>query len=232
MCLTPLATAIGASVSVDSVTNGITLLWIAFCAHLTFNSAKTQISNRDVVWLILLAALLGLVRQNASPLLLCVLCIPAAKWRGLSRNLFFSTICAIFTLTFFVCWYTKVKDLPMPYEVPEALPSEQLHYIITNPLDYAKIFFDAHSSYFPIHMALQYVGLKLVWNPVASRGIAGMSGRYYIASAPALFFAMSGWFQLPSKKWITNDAALIVSIIIVITSTFVTFSGIFTRYYW
>ena len=164
LALTPMAMAMGSALSVDTVTNGLGFLWIALCLHYALDEAVEHLSNRQKFLLVFVAACLGLAKQSAIPLVFCLFAIPKAKWRTWKSYMGWATVVLFVSLSTYFVWYLMVCDFTVPYFPKEALPKEQLGYIISHPKAYFSTFFFTHlSPYFISNMITQYIGQKLGW---------------------------------------------------------------------
>jgi uncharacterized membrane protein len=164
LALTPMAMAIGSALSVDTVTNGLGFLWIALCLNYSLDEAVEHLSNRQKLLLIFVAACLGLAKQSAIPLVLCLFAIPKTKWGTWEAYLCWASVILFASLSTYFVWYLMVRDFTLPYLPQQTIPKEQLHYIVSHPKAYLSIFLSTHlSAYFIGDMMTQYIGRLLGW---------------------------------------------------------------------
>ena len=164
LAFTPMAMAIGSALSVDTVTNGLGFLWIALCFHYTLDESVEHLSNRQKILLVLIAAGLGLVKQSAIPLVLCLFAIPKAKWGTWKSYLCWASIILFTSLLTYFIWYLMVRDFSSWYDPQQIIPEEQLSYILGHPKAYLSTFISTHlAADFIGTIITEYIGSLLGW---------------------------------------------------------------------
>jgi uncharacterized membrane protein len=164
LALTPMAMAIGSALSVDTVNNGLGFLWIALCLHYALDDSVKQLSIRQKLLMVFVAASLGLVKQSAIPLVLCIFAIPKTKWGPWKSYLCWASVVLFASLSTYFVWYLQVRGFTVPNLFQRTIPKEQLRYIVSHPKAYLSIFLSTHlSPYFISDMMTQYIGRLLGW---------------------------------------------------------------------
>lgn len=81
LLLSPMSLSIAASASADCITNGLSFLGIAYCLNLGLQHHE-KVTNRDILYLILLTMLLGLCKPPYVILMGLVLLIPWKRYQS------------------------------------------------------------------------------------------------------------------------------------------------------
>lgn len=141
LALTPVSITLGASLSADAFTHGLSFLIIGTFLYLSIGPVQTM-QRRHFAVLILFAILLGLSKQVYVLLIGLYFLIPVKKVGSWKRYLFWSVILFLSALLPMILWTLSVRGLVLANEVELApQPAEQVRLILEKPLRYLKVLY-------------------------------------------------------------------------------------------
>jgi uncharacterized membrane protein len=143
--LLPSHIALASAVSGDTLSHGLCLLWMALLlrAMLTSHQVKWK---EWIIWMLIIF-LITINKVVYFPLALLILAVPKTQWKHHFRMLFPLLVIVLLTL---VLWIPYSSSLFIPYDLydiahrdsqqlnPGVNPSEQLTYVLSNPLAFFK----------------------------------------------------------------------------------------------
>lgn len=140
LALTPMSLFQGASLSPDAVTNGLSFLVIALFYKYAFDKSNT-IKNREILILILTCYSLSLCKNAYIFIIFLFLLIPVRKIGDKKTffTKFFSLILSSFTIMLIWNYISEVTFTSTKIEIS---PERQMDFILSNLLQYCKVFFD------------------------------------------------------------------------------------------
>ena len=138
LALTPMSLYQGASLSADSMTNAVSFLAIAYFLYWKFTSVK-QVGPWSLLLLFFLTVALSFTKIVFFLFCFLFLLIPRDKFSSHKR--YYGTFVLLVAVNFFACfsWYLVVNKMPIMWK-PEVFPDQQVHFIVTQPLEYFRIF--------------------------------------------------------------------------------------------
>ena len=139
VALMPITISLGASVSADPISIGLSFLFIAYVLRLALQNRS--IKNTQVVLLLISLGAIVLTKTSYSTVALILLLIPILN--GYTRN--FKTLAKlasviVISVAIGMVWLRLVGDMTWPQVLrPLADPDTNEHFILNNPLSYLKV---------------------------------------------------------------------------------------------
>lgn len=158
LALMPMSIFLASSLNTDACVNCFSFL--LFATTLRYAYYNEELTSRDYLLLFCTALVLSLSKMAYIPLVWITFLIPLHKTsRKKFHYLAVSTIVCICSLAG-IAWVRAVSDFYVPY-LPFCSLTDQLHFIIDNPLEYLKVFAGVAKT--PgINLLYQYIG-ELGW---------------------------------------------------------------------
>lgn len=157
LALTPMAIFQTASLSADSMTHALSFLLIAMILRMALEP-DLRIGRRDLIALFAVSIALGLSKQSYFLLTLLFLMIPVEKIGSAKR---YGMLFAGLVLSVAVAvglWSLATRPI-YTYHWPDTVnsPTDQMRFIFSHPLEYARVFFRTYWLYWPIYVK-QFLG--------------------------------------------------------------------------
>lgn len=132
LAITPMSLFLAASLSVDSLTNGIAF---AFVGLAVAAAVEPQVKSRRFLWMGGLAVLLSLAKLAYFPLVFLLLAIPPSRWGSWRR--YWLGVGGIFLASGVAVagWSAVVADIYIPLH-PELSPEAQIQFVLSHPLQF------------------------------------------------------------------------------------------------
>jgi uncharacterized membrane protein len=141
----PMALLQAASLSPDTVTNGLAFVTIAFFLRLALSKDKRKVTTRDIVLMFVLGILLALVKQPYFLLVLLFFLIPISKFK--SRRAYITVFAVLFIVVLIVGLSWTAFENSAFAANPGVSSSKQVKYIVQHPLTSAKILLRSIDTY-------------------------------------------------------------------------------------
>lgn len=158
LALTPMATFQRGSLSADSFINSIAILLIATITKCAFDINKEKIVRSDIVTLCLLTVLLSLSKQAYFLIPFLCFLIPKYKFGNQKKYLIICLFLSLTSAITWVAWSFVIKGIYVPLRPDVAVASEQLHFILSNPVKFAFILFTDFNVNIQAYIA-QFIGV-------------------------------------------------------------------------
>jgi len=208
--LLPTTTGQAASLSADSLTNALVILFITFI----FNrrASSSAFGRQDIGWLIFLGLCLSLVKPTYLVFLLLYFLLPSSKFAGKGKYwLGFAVLCLVSCATSLL-WLSLVDTASIVhYYWQDVAPGEQLSWIISHPADYLMV----------LVRTFEEKGISFATNMVGWFGFTLGTNAYAYLFPPwvAIAFLGSGLFlALTGKKnptsWSAGDSLVILMTVV------------------
>lgn len=137
LALTPTSLYQGASLSADSMTNGLAFLVIAYVLYLGFSEVE-RVSGKSLALLFVMMVSLVLTKNYLFLFPFFVFLIPSKRFGGWKRRFWcFAGLVGV-SLAAVFAWWLIVRGLPI-YWRPEVVPEEQMAHIARHPLGFLSI---------------------------------------------------------------------------------------------
>ncbi|MGZ7069770.1 MAG: DUF2142 domain-containing protein [Methanobacterium sp.] len=156
LALMPMTLNQAASLSADSFTIGLSFLTIAFFFNYSFSNRA--INSKDIIIMFILIFTLALSKQGYIPLLLLLLMIPIDKFNNSRIRILAFTLIGSITLLFTGIWDYIFKDSYVAIVNPAISASNQIFFILQNPLQFGYIFLNTLNLKFQFYL-ISFVGI-------------------------------------------------------------------------
>jgi uncharacterized membrane protein len=169
LALSPMALFQAASLSADSLTIGLSFLFIATILNFSFENQRDNF--KFPLLILLLAILLSLCKQSYSFLILLFFIVPISRLGSLKKYLLFFTIILLSSIGFIALWFYFINEVRIAVESwrMTTLPpgqivsaSEQLNWILTHPLGYLNVLIKTTQVY-GLELLKSFIIGKLGW---------------------------------------------------------------------
>ena len=150
--LLPMSLSLAAAISHDSVLIAISILCTALIFKLIFDDSVKKISYKYLIVFGIIGFILLSVKTLYVTLLLPLIFIPKEKYEGKVTNIikYFAIMIGIAIVLFIL---NKLPSLFLQKNSTETMAGEQLNYVLSNPVNYLKIWIKAmwngRSFYYP-----------------------------------------------------------------------------------
>ncbi|MGZ7050337.1 MAG: DUF2142 domain-containing protein, partial [Methanobacterium sp.] len=156
LALMPMTLNQAASLSADSFTIGLSFLTIAFFFNYSF--FNRAINSKDIIIMFILIFTLALSKQGYIPLLLLLLMIPIDKFNNSRIRILAFALIGSITLLFTGIWDYIFKDSYVAIVNPAISASNQIFFILQNPLQFGYIFLNTLNLKFQFYL-ISFVGI-------------------------------------------------------------------------
>jgi uncharacterized membrane protein len=143
--LIPMAIIHASSLSADALTNSSALLFVAYLLYLAYGKVE-KIRTKHIIITISIGLFIALSKIVYFPMVFLFLLIPFSKFNGKKDYLIKSIFVVIGCLLPFIIWnLLNIANLSVPDLRIHAgvSPKDQVHFVLTHPLQYLKILIDA-----------------------------------------------------------------------------------------
>ncbi len=154
----PMAVLQAASLSGDSVTNGLAFLTIAFFLKLAFAKDKQGVTNGDLALLFILGMLLAFMKAPYFLLVFLFLLIPRSKFRTNKEYYFVFAALALIVLVIVFSWTIMESTSAYTPTRPDVIAEGQVSFILQHPYATAVIMYRSINLY-KQDWLLQFVGM-------------------------------------------------------------------------
>jgi len=146
LALTPMSIFQASSLSADALVNAISFLLISIILKNALSDDNKKIDNLNLLLILILSICLSVSKQIYIFLPLICLIIPIQKFSNKRKFVYFSLIImiSIFIVNFF--WINLSKNFIIPLQ-PNVVPTEQIIYMINNPLHFVFIIINTLQIY-------------------------------------------------------------------------------------
>jgi uncharacterized membrane protein len=134
----PMAMLQAASLSPDSVTNGLAFLTVAFFLRLAFAKDKRRVTKRDIVLMFVLGVLLAFVKQPYFLLVFLFLLIPRSKFKSKKEYYVVFAALVLIVLVIGMSW-TMMESSAYTPPHPDVVSGKQVSFILHHPYTAAVI---------------------------------------------------------------------------------------------
>lgn len=221
--LLPMVLQQAASVSPDSMINGIAIFFIAYVIYLTLKAE--QITKKEIIMIIGISAFLAVAKIVYMPivfLLLLIISNPKISKKQKLIVIIGSVLIAIILGSTWYVYQTRYHDERDYVKERDINSTEQIKNIISNPLGYTKTLNETFKK-MGLTYILDFAGASLGWQNIDIN-------KFIIITALFLLI-ISGWFEkneicLSAKQKIWNILIAIGSIVLVFTALYIAWTEV------
>jgi uncharacterized membrane protein len=139
LMLSPMALFQMSSLSADSLTNSLSLLFVAFILHYALTSK--DIKKNDMVLFFLVFVAMALIKMAYTPLLLLFILIPTRKFGSQKRYFLFFGLLIFISVLVAGFWSLLVLRVYLPQTWYGADLPEQTRFILLHPIKFVSVLF-------------------------------------------------------------------------------------------